>query len=92
MAELLMEPGRQEEFVEDAKHQLLILNHTGHAHHIWDPSRPAEVEAARAMFDSLRAKGYVAYTVKEDHTPGDSMREFNPQAGKVILRPGVAGG
>lgn len=72
--------------------EMRVLDHTGDTRSIWDPSKPDEVEAAKATFDALRAKGYLAYSVKRDGDKGEVMREFDPQAGKVILCPPLAGG
>lgn len=72
--------------------ELLTLDHTGHSRHIWDPNIPAEVDAAKEHFKSLKSKGYIAYRVKGDGEAGEVMTKFEPDAGKVILSPPMAGG
>lgn len=72
--------------------ELNVLDTTGHSRTIWDPNVPAEVEAAKATFDGLRAKGYIAYQVKKDSEAGEIMRTFDPEAGKMILSPPLRGG
>lgn len=59
---------------------------------IWDPERPEEVEAARAQFDQLRGKGYMAYTVDARGRKGTQIREFDADAEKMILAPQLVGG
>lgn len=59
---------------------------------IWDAGNDDEVEAARAQFDELRSKGYLAYTVEERGRKGTQIRKFDPSAEKIILAPPVRGG
>lgn len=60
---------------------------------MWDPDNADEVEAARAAFDKLRGeKKFVAYKVAEPGDKGEVIREFDPQAGKIILAPPMVGG
>ncbi len=72
--------------------ELCVLDATGHTRLIWSPGNRAEVDAAKATFDSLRAKGYLAYRVKPDGTEGEAMTAFDPAAEKMILSPPVVGG
>lgn len=69
-----------------------IMDRTGDTKKIWDPNKPVEVEDARRSFEELRKKGYAAYKVNEDGTAGEVIREFDPSAGRVIMRPPMAGG
>ena len=56
------------------------------------PSR-TKVAQARATFDGLRAKGYVAFRVEgKDGAKGSVMHEFDPAAEKMILCPPLQGG
>lgn len=74
-------------------HQLIVLDHTGDTKTNWDPSKPEEVENARATFDRLRKKGYLAYRVnRQDSGRGEVMREFDPHAEMLIMAPPTAGG
>lgn len=59
---------------------------------IWDPDRPEEVESARAQFQTLRGKGYAAYRVTATGRKGEVIREFDPDAEKIILAPAMVGG
>ncbi len=72
--------------------ELAVLNETGDTKLLWDPNNPDEVEAALATFKRLRAKGFIAYKVQPGGDRGEIMREFDPQAEKVIMAPAVVGG
>lgn len=72
--------------------QLAILDATGDTKIIWDPNNTDEVENARRSFTDLRAKGYLAYKVTPDGSKGEVIREFDPDAEKIILAPPLRGG
>lgn len=60
---------------------------------IWDRDRDNEVRAAREMFNRLRAEGYLAYSVRgEKGEKGEVIREFDPDAEKIIMAPRQQGG
>lgn len=59
---------------------------------IWDPNKPEEVEVAKASFDALKKKGYIAFKVDDSGNKGEIINTFDPQAGRVILAPPLAGG
>jgi hypothetical protein len=60
---------------------------------MWDPAVQDEVEAARAQFDELRGKGYLAYRAQGRRgSRGEVIREFDPDAERIILvRQNVGG-
>jgi hypothetical protein len=51
-----------------------------------------EVDAAKALFDSLKKKRYFAYTVKGDGGKGRVIHEFDPDAEKIIMALPMRGG
>lgn len=59
---------------------------------IWDSDNDEEVEAAREQFNSLTGKGYMAYSVTGRGRKGEQIREFDPDAEKIILAPALRGG
>ena len=59
---------------------------------IWDADNADEVDAAKAQFDKLKKKGYLAFKVKKDGEKGEMVNEFDPEAEKLILTPPVRGG
>jgi len=61
--------------------------------HIWDPEIEDECDAMELLFDSLLEKGFTAYRVKKDGEKSSSkMVGFDPNAGKMIMVPKMAGG
>lgn len=64
-----------------------ILDMTGDTKVIWDPKSPVEVEAARQQFNTLKAAGYLAFSVKKDGEKGVRIKEFDPEAEKIIMSP-----
>jgi hypothetical protein len=76
----------------DQARELVILDHTGDTKIVWDSSKADEVDSARQTFDRLRKKGYAAYSVKRNGDKGEVIREFDPQAEKIILAPPMVGG
>lgn len=60
---------------------------------MWDADRPTEVDAARAAFDAARSRGYLGYSVSESGERGNEViREFDPEAEKIIMAPALRGG
>jgi hypothetical protein len=79
--------------VPEGKSCIAVMGHNGDTKHMWDPTKPDEVEAARAVYDSLKAKKYVAFRVTgKDGAQGEQMKDFDPLAGRVIFVPPMAGG
>lgn len=68
------------------------MNASGDTKVIWDKDSPEEVAAARTTFNSLKAKGFAAFSVKKDGEKGTKISEFDPNAEKIILVPQIAGG
>lgn len=75
-----------------ATSEMAVMDHKGDSKHIWDPAKPDEVAAARAAFDALKKKGYLAYEVEETGKKGKLILKFNPAAGKIIMSPQMVGG
>ena len=73
-------------------HHMIILDHTGDTKLIWDVDNADEVDAAKATFDKLRKKGYVAYSVNKKQDKGEVLTEFDPHIEKMILAPQLKGG
>lgn len=60
---------------------------------IWDAAKPEEVETAKASFDKLVAKGYLAFRAEgKEGTKGSQIRKFDPDAERMILIPRMQGG
>ena len=62
-----------------------VMGPDGDTKHLWDPKKPAEVEAARVLFESLVAQGYRAFRLTTLRQKGKKLRKFDPKAGKVVF-------
>lgn len=72
--------------------EMRILDHTGDTKIIWDSRNEDETKAARDTFDDLRRKGYIGYSVRKNGDKKKVIREFDPEAEKLILVPAMRGG
>lgn len=74
-------------------HTIRKLGKEGDAKFQWDTENEEEVEAAEAHFNDLTTRKYVAYYVKKGGEISDEiMKEFDPEAGMIIMVPNVGGG
>lgn len=71
---------------------LEAMDLTGDSKVYWDKNNEGEVEAARASFDTLKRKRYAAYKLNSDGSTGEVLREFDPSAERIVMRPQMAGG
>lgn len=72
--------------------EIAQMDRTGDSKNIWNIDVPEEVEAARAVFNSLTGQGYRAFHVNKDGEKGERMDSFVPKAGKMIMVPQLKGG
>lgn len=75
-----------------AKCEMAVMDHTGDSKTIWDSENEDEVSVARDTFNKLRKKGYAAFRVGSGGKKAEKMDEFDPEAGKMIMVPPLAGG
>lgn len=71
---------------------MATLSRAGDVRVIWDPGNKEEVAAAKRSFDDLTKKGHLAFAVKKTGEKGVQVREFDPEAEKIILAPPMRGG
>lgn len=71
---------------------LHVMDRTGDTKIMWSSDNPDEVEAAKATFDSLKKKKFLAYTVREDGEKGEVIRDFDKTAERIIMAPQLVGG
>ena len=70
-----------------------IMDPTGDTKLIWDSENEHEVANAKRTFEDLRAKGFLAYSVKGKRgEKGEVIREFDETAERIILAPPMQGG
>ncbi len=73
--------------------EIAVMGKEGDVKTIWDRSKPDEVAHARATFDTMRKKGYLAFRCSnKDGDKGEQMREFDPDAQMMIMVPPMQGG
>lgn len=72
--------------------EMCIIDTTGDTKYIWDVNNEDEVEVARNMFNQLKKKNYVAYSVGRNGKKDEIIREFDETLGKIIMIPPVIGG
>ena len=69
------------------------MNEKGDTKVIWDASNDEEVANAKATFDRLtKNRKFAAFNVGRTGKKGVPMKEFDPDAEKIILVPQLAGG
>lgn len=78
--------------VMERERELIVLDQTGDTKIIWDSDKAEEVDQARETFNKLKKKGYMAYKVNKKGEQGEVIREFDPDAEKMILAPQTVGG
>ena len=72
--------------------ELCVIDKTGDTKTIWDPDNQDEVDVARATFDALKKKKYIAYSVSSNGKKNEIIHRFDPELGKIIMIPPVVGG
>lgn len=81
---------QREQGPNDARMEL--MGPEGDTKLMWDKHSEDEVEAAKATFDKLRARGYLAFKAKKDGSQGEQMDKFDPKAERIIMSPPMQGG
>jgi len=73
--------------------ELAIMDHSGDTKLMWDSENQDEVANARKTFTEMKAKGFMAYTVKgKSGDKGEVIREFDATAESIIMVPQMKGG
>jgi len=77
----------------DGKHWMAVTDETGDTKIMWSKDNEDEIEVARATFKKMKDKGYTAFRVTgKNGEPGEQMREFDPDAERIIFTKPQAGG
>ena len=73
--------------VPEGMSMLSIADPSGDTRLMWAPGNADDVAAAKAAFDTAKGKGMLAYAVDamSGERTGEVIREFDPQAGKLIM-------
>ena len=72
--------------------EMRVMGKEGDLRVTWNSRDTDEVAAARAQFDDLRGKRFLAFRVTGDGGKGEQITEFDADAQKLILAPPMAGG
>lgn len=73
--------------------EMSVLDLSGDTKHMWDRSKPAEVDAAREVFEALKKKGYMIYRAEgREGTQGEILQKFDAAAERIIAVPRMIGG
>ena len=71
----------------------MIHMRAGDSKIMWDVENGDEVNAAKLQFDSLVKKNFKAYrSDKKGKQKGDTLKKFDPNAGRLIMVPSIGGG
>jgi hypothetical protein len=77
----------------DGQHWMAVMNETGDTKIMWSKDNQEEVDNARRNFDDMKRKGYTAFRVTgKNGDPGEQMRDFDPNAERIIFTKPQAGG
>jgi hypothetical protein len=75
------------------QHTMHTLDKSGDLKVMWDKDNEDEIAAAQDVFDDLRGKGYLAYKAQgRKGEKGEQIREFDPDAERIVLVKPHAGG
>lgn len=73
--------------------EMAIMSKEGDSKLIWDKDNADEVANAKRTFDELKKKGFVAYSVQGKRgEKGEVLRQFDPEAERLIMAPPMVGG
>jgi len=71
---------------------LHVLDETGDTRIEWNPSDKDEVEMARKAFKAAQDKKMLIYKTRRDGSRGEQMREFDPNAERIVATRQTVGG
>jgi hypothetical protein len=77
---------------QDNRSTLFIQNDSGDTQIRWDKNNLVEVELARKNFDEHKAKRYLAYRLDSSGRKGELLRNFDPDAERIVMSPQLVGG
>lgn len=72
--------------------ELRVMDMTGDTNVSWDRRNRDEVKAAERMFDSLRSKGFSAFSVDRIGRKNELITEFDERLEEIIMVPRIVGG
>lgn len=80
------------EAATEDKHELFVMDRSGHRSTFrWGQSE-AEISVAREAFNSYLSRGFTMYRLTQDGEQGRIIREFDPTAPGILAVPRMVGG
>ncbi len=71
---------------------MFVMDENGDTRLQWNRKNPEEVDAARARFNQLKHRGYLAYKVDASGRQGEVLDAFDPNEQRIIMAPQMVGG
>ena len=71
---------------------LVIPNEDGDLRIEWSAADEAQIQVARDAFDKGIEQGMTAYQIAPGGERGSLIREFDPEARRILLAPQMVGG
>lgn len=79
--------------LESGQSVIEVMDEGGDTKLIWSRHNRDEVEAARDLYNRMKKKGYYGYSVVgERGDKGEVLRDFDPNAERIIMAPPHIGG
>lgn len=69
-----------------------VLGRHGDTETYWDPSDPQSLRKARQLFEDYRKAGCLAFSAREPGGEASHIRDFDPEAGEIIVTRPLIGG
>lgn len=73
------------------KCKLSIMDSSGDKEVTWQPDNLSETEAAKAIFDAVRRRGYLVYSQPAGES-GVALRQFDEKAENMVAVPPIVAG
>lgn len=72
--------------------RMAVMGRNGDTKFFWNAREWNEVEAAKAVFDLYKSKGFAAFKMDDKGDQGEQMNEFDPSAGSILFLVPLVGG
>jgi len=73
-------------------HEMRIMDGSGDTKVTWEVEKQETVSLAEKLFNAKVGAGFNAYRMFPGGQPGEQIVDFDPNAGRIVLVPPLAGG
>jgi hypothetical protein len=73
-------------------HSMHMLGRQGDTETHWDPADPESVRTARRLFEQYKNARCLAFTIREPGGDAFQIRDFDPEAGEIVVTRPLVGG